>query len=136
MSELPERKVLKNLLVDLKSRTLSSEDEFKNKQSDFLNGLAEMVAKLKDLGDKHQVEGANSFILLISIIASSFNQLAETVRRSHDDMRLYIKALEQYSVELDKTLTEIFEQAKKQAEEQIEQEEALRKRTSPNFYTA
>lgn len=51
-----------------------------------------------------------------------------------EDLKLYIDALEDYSSELDKTLTDIFEQAKKLAEEQQKKQEELRKRKAPESY--
>jgi hypothetical protein len=48
-------------------------------------------------------------------------------------MKLYIDSLEKYSTELDKTLSDIFEQAKKQAEEQIKQQEELTKKGSTEY---
>jgi len=51
-------------------------------------------------------------------------------------VKFYIETLEEYSTELDGTLTGIFESAKKQAEEQIRQQEELRRRASPESYTA
>jgi len=61
---------------------------------------------------------------------------AKSVHRNAENMKFYIEALEEYSTELDGTLTDIFERARKDAEEQIEQQEELRKRTSPESYRA
>lgn len=69
----------------------------------------------------------------MDLLAEDF---AKSVHRNNENVQFYIDALEEYSAELDGTLTEIFERARKDAEEQIKQQEELRKRTSPESYTA
>lgn len=136
MSDLPERKVLKNLLAELKSRTIASTEDVKEEQDGFFEQVSSLFKKIthinEESGDELR-EVTGDFANLFGIIVLSLRGLMRCVNRNREDTRLYIKALEDYSVELDNTLTQIFEQAKKQAEDQMKENEQLRKRTSPEY---
>jgi hypothetical protein len=75
----------------------------------------------------------SEIIVLMDVLAEDF---AKSVHRNNENQRFYIDALEEYSTELDGTLTELFERARNEADEQIKQQEELRRRTSPDYYTA
>jgi hypothetical protein len=139
MTELPEKKVLKDLLIKLKARTLSSEESFQKTQADSFTSLKDILLKLIELNKDatgRDKEIAKGFLTLVSLIGSDFKGISESAQRYHQDLKLYLETLEQYSTDLDKTLSQIFEEARKQGEEQIKEQEELRKRTSPDFYTA
>jgi hypothetical protein len=140
MGELPEKKVLKDLLTKLKSHTISSEEDLKKEEERFTKRFEESHTRLLAVTKKCEntpevkeaTEAFSEIILLMDILIEDF---AKSVHRNNENLRFYIDALEEYSTELDGTLTEIFDRARKEAEEQIKQQEELRKRTSPDSYT-
>lgn len=141
MSEFPEKKVLKDLLIKLKSHTIASEEELRRDEERFMKRFEEAHGKLRALAKKCEtapslkdaVDSFSEVILRIDLLAEDF---AKSVHRNEENVKFYIETLEEYSTELDGTLTGIFESAKKQAEEQIREQEELRKRASPESYTA
>lgn len=141
LSELPEKKVLKKLITKLKSLTITSEEELKKEEVNFNNLFKETYAKAKQVAEekkdkpemKEIIEEVGNVILFLRLFSDNFPR---SVHRHCENIKLYIEALEQYSIALDKTLTDLFEQARKQAEEEIKQQQELSKRTSPDAYTA
>lgn len=141
MEELPDKRVLKDLLAKLKSHTIASEEELRKEEERFIKRFEESHEKLKLLAKKCEtepnpkdaVDAFSEVIYRMDLLAEDF---AKSVHRNTENVQFYIGALEEYSAELDGTLTEIFERARKDAEEQIKQQEELRKRTSPESYTA
>lgn len=140
MTEMPEKKVLKDLLTKLKSKTLTSADEFRKTEGK----LAEPVRTYRDqLVEVSKLEAAKKVPDLLEVIHGlirfmdfldiQIKDYANIVHRNYDDSTIYIEALEKYSTELDNTLTSIFEHANKQAEEQIRQQEELSKRTGSTY---
>ena len=140
-TEFPERKVLKDLLTKLKSHTIASEEELRKEEERFMKRFEESHGKLKALAEKCEtaprvkdaVDAFSEVIIRMDLLAEDF---AKSVHRNAENVKFYIEALEEYSTELDGTLTDIFERARKDAELQIRQQEELRKRTSPDSYTA
>lgn len=141
MSQLPEKKVLKDLLAKLKSHTISSEEDLKKEEERFTKRFEESHTRLKNVARKCEnnpeakeaTEAFSEIMLLMDVLVEDFGK---SVHRNNENVRFYIDALEEYSTELDGTLTEIFDRARKEAEDQIRQQEELRKRTSPDSYTA
>lgn len=141
MEEFPDRKVLKDLLAKLKSHTIASEEELRKEEERFIKRFEQSHERLKLLAKKCEtqptsrdaVDAFSEVIYRMDLLAEDF---AKSVHRNSENVQFYIDALEEYSAELDGTLTEIFERARKDAEEQIKQQEELRKRTSPESYTA
>ena len=86
--------------------------------------------------DKKQIKAAISASLGLEVIQLHLliDMLETCSTTTLEDFKLYIDALEQYSSELDKTLADIFEQAKIMAEEQQKQREEIMKRKSPESY--
>ena len=140
MSELPERKALKEILLKLKTKTLASEKYYRTSSSDLLKGFEEIenLSKKRLKVEEGDVPEIIEFKLkLKSLMHGIYERVHEAIFLSYsicDDLKLYIDSLEIYSTELDKTLTSILEQARKQAEEQIKQREELMKRKSPESY--
>jgi hypothetical protein len=141
LTEFTEHKVLKDLLTRLKSHAIASEEDLKKEEERFIKRFEESHNRLRTVANQcennpeaKQAFGAFSEITaLMDVLAEDFTQ---SVHRNNENQRFYIDALEEYSTELDGTLTDIFERARKEAEEQIKQQEELRKRTSPDYYTA
>jgi cysteinyl-tRNA synthetase len=141
MGEFPEKKVLKDLLTKLKSHTIASAEELRKEEERFAKRFEESHERLRTLAKRCEttpnltdaVDAFAEVIRLMDLLAEDF---AKSVHRNDENVKFYIEALEEYSTELDGTLTDIFERARKEAEEQIRNQEELRKRTSPESYTA
>ena len=82
---------------------------------------------------KDAIDTFTEVIVRMDLLAENF---AKSVHRNNENVNFYIDALEEYSTYLGGMLSEIFERAKKDAKEQIRQQEELRKRTSPESYTS
>jgi hypothetical protein len=139
MSEMPEKKVLKSILLELKSRSLASSDEM-NKQQDAFYAMFETInSKMKSFNTKDMApqskELVNTLGELFYVVTVGVSNLTKTLHRSQEDMRLYVKTLEEYATELDNTLTQIFAQAKQQAEEEIKHMQELAERTPTKPYS-
>ena len=133
MSKLPERKALKEILIDLKSKTLTSEQRYKQLETEIIDLFENCEREVLKLTQKRK-----DLIGLVSIVESLRLHLRNFVSNSNttlEDMQLYIKSLERYSTELDKTLTDIIKEAEKLANEQIKQQKELMKRKAPKSYT-
>ncbi len=141
MTEFTEHKVLKDLLTKLKSHAIASEEDLKKEQERFIKRFEESHNRLRTVAGqcennpqaKQVFDTFSEIILLMDVLAEDFTK---SVHRNDENQRFYIEALEEYSAELDGTLTDIFERARKEADEQIKQQDELRKRTSPDYYTA
>jgi len=133
MSEIPERKVLKQVLSNLKTKTISSQDSFKKslgRQMQIFDAAEQSAEKLNQL----QKDASSKRIHeIVSTLQDVFARTAVEALGLLDDLRIYIESLESYSTELDKTLSDIFEQARKQAEEQMKQQEELMKKGSTEY---
>lgn len=68
---------------------------------------------------KDAVDAFSEVIIRMDLLTEDF---AKSVYRNNENVKFYIEALEEYSTELDGTLTHIFERARKDAEEQIKQQ--------------
>lgn len=136
MSDLPERSILKEILKKLKAKTLTSETRLINSNTDVYNKIADVWKEFKELIDERQI-GTDAY-QRIALVLRELHLLVDILTNysttTLEDFSLYTDALEQYSSELDKTLTDIFEQAKKLAEEQQKKQEELRKRKAPESY--
>ena len=141
MSEMPERKALKEILLKLKARTLTTESIYRTASSSFLKIYDEANEKFVEDTKVEQddppeiVKFKMRLQYVLRIIYERVYGLFSLSINMCNDLKLYIDSLETYSTELDKTLTNIFEQAKKAAEEQIKQQEEIMKRKSPESYT-
>ena len=136
MSEVPEKKVLRELLLELKTKTLRSEERFLKSQADVYGKISELWKTLTEMLEKNQIE--KDVVSLLGFILRELHSLIDMSSTCStvtlEDFKLYVGALERYSSELDKELTGIFEQAKKIAEEQRKKQEELMKRKPPETY--
>lgn len=136
MSEAPEKKVLRELLGKLKVKTISSETQFQKSRVDLYNKITNFWKTLTEMVEKKQIDMETASFLgfvfsgLDGLIDMALTHSITTL----EDFKIYVGALERYSSELDKTLTDIFEQAKKMAEEQRKKQEELMKRKAPETY--
>jgi len=138
MAELPEKKVLKNILLELKSRSLSSIDEMNKQQISFLGLIQSINSKFKSIDPKNDPNAKivkDALDELFYVLSIGVADLTKILYRSQEDAKLYIKTLEEYSTELDNTLTQIFAQAQQQAEKEIHHMEELAKQTPTKPYS-
>ena len=131
MSELPERKVLKEILLKLKTKTITSQERYNlaaKEVNSIFKGVSERAIKRGGpLPPKEE-------LILLTTLDDAVKMFIINTYGVLEDIRLYIEALEHYCAELDKTLWDAIEQAKKEAEEQIKKQEELMKRKSPESY--
>ena len=129
MAELPERKVLKETLIDLKAKTIRSRSSVATSIKTFIDTLDEIKQKTEEIhkSQKEQVPHgpAEAVSMYITTIEKWFIDLASTYFSALDDESMYIKLLENYSTELDKTLYDAIEAGKKKAENQTEEQNKL-----------
>lgn len=131
MLKAPEKKILKEMLVKLKTKVINSQKMFfgfsltmSTSMNETLKESLESLKKMPEGKDKTQ------FLLMLNVlnnINQNLNLLITSISSLIGDMNLYIETLERYSTELDNTLTDIFEEARKIAEEQRKQQ-ALKKK--------
>lgn len=91
---------------------------------------------MKEMVKEGQIgtDASQSLALVVRELHFLVDILTNCSTTTLEDFKLYIDALEQYSSELDKTLTDIFGQARKLAEEQQKKQKELRKRKAPESY--
>jgi len=138
MSETPQRNVLKEMLMKLKAKVIDSQKMFfglsitmSATQTQTLKESLDSVLKMPE------GEAKTTALLTLSLFNSwnqNLNLLNTNIVALINDMNLYIETLERYSAELDNTLTKIFEEAKRMAEEQLKQQEELKKK-EPSYRT-
>lgn len=133
MSEIPERKVLKNILSKLKSKTVISERRFKN-SLEHNDKLFDTILKDVEKTSEKGSEVHKPIYQLVSRLADLFSNFSLEALGLIEEYELYIESLESYSTALDKTLWSAIEQARKEAEEQIKKQEGIMKRKSPESY--
>jgi len=136
MAEPPERKVLKNLLVKLKAKSIASQNAFEKSYEDLGKTLMEFYNATKKFADQNpNDESAKDMkTLLVSITTLiGFHNKEATI--AIEDLKLYVDALEDSYKELDETFEKaVYEPARRQAEAMIKEQEELSKKTKPEFY--
>ena len=132
MSEMPERKVLKEMLVKLKAKVIDSQKNLFLLSAGLSEGMSKELTESYEKIIKMTDDRVRTVSLLIWSIFKTwkhnFNLLNANIGALIGDMDLYIETLEKYSTELDSTLTDIFEKAKEIAEKKRKQQEELRKK--------
>jgi len=130
MSELPERKVLKETLLTLKTRVITSQRAFFqlsiSVSKEIEKTLKESLDQVLEMPEGKKKTESLLMLTLVNTLNQNSNLLLTNIGYIVDTMNLYIDTLERYSMELDNTLTSIFEEAKKRVEEQQKQQEELR----------
>ncbi len=130
MSELPEKKVLKNTLMKLKANVLTATEAYNEEIKRFNELMSYTVKGLQGLetsGVEKQRVGA--VVVMLAIIGQHVEQVVKGSLETINDWRTYTEVLENYSAELDNTLTKIFEDAIKQSLEEVEKQKELFKGT-------
>jgi hypothetical protein len=130
--EAPERKVLKEMLLKLKTKTITSQTMFAGLSLSMSTSMTEWLKNAFE-GVLKMPEGeAKKSALLMLVVFQTWNQnlslLNVSIGNLIGDMNLYIETLEKYSTEIDNTFTSIVEKARKMAEEQQKQQEEQRKK--------
>lgn len=132
MSAPPEKKILREMLLKLKAKIITSQNMFFalsiTVSESNTKTLQEILEKATEMPEGKEKEKFLLFLALLQTMNQNFNMLTTNVGYLVDDINLYIDTLERYSTELDNTLTDIFEKAKQYAEEQRKQQEELRKK--------
>ena len=130
MSKTQERKILKEMLRKLKAKALNSKTRLEDSTTNVYLKIADVWKEMTQVIDEEQIKIDVSRRL--GFVIRELHLLVEMLHTCSatalEDFNLYIDALERYSSELDKTLTDIFEQAKKMAEEQRRKQEELMKK--------
>ena len=136
MSETPEKKVLREMLAELKAKTIGSEERFNQSRLDLYNKVIGTWKRLTELLEKKKIgKEVGIYLGLILRELHAFVDMSFLYSDTAlEDFKIYLSALERYSSELDKTLTSIFERAQKIAEEQRKKQEELMKRKAPESY--
>lgn len=137
MAELPERRVLKEVLSDLKAKTLKSQNRAANSASNLLtlmdkinNTIGEYAQIQKGTANEKAADAIHTGVM--NMISWVIDVLQEYSSAS-DDMNIYVRSLEKYSIELDKTLYDAIEEGKKKGEEQIKEQNELMKRKTDDY---
>jgi hypothetical protein len=127
MSEMPEKKVLKMALTKMKANAITAIDKY-NTRVKSINELLSII--FKGFGDTSSLpprdkEIAKSLRTVFTSLLQEVTELETESLETINDWRAYTEVLENYSAELDGTLTKIFEDAIKQSTEQIEKQKEL-----------
>lgn len=119
MSEAPERKTLKETIAKMKAKNIASYNFyiatvkiFQDSTKSLIKQLQEAASQLK----KEDQKKIDAVIMLLGVIGKDGTHLVNSSLNAINDLKLYIDILEDYSTELDGTLADIFEKAKKNAE--------------------
>jgi hypothetical protein len=127
MSELPEKKVLKNALTKLKANAITTNEKYNTQVKSFSEYLKMVANGLQDIPKPsgQDARRIGAVIILLADIEQKVGQLVNGSLEAINDWKTYTEVLENYSAELDNTLTKIFEDAIKQSEERIEKQKEL-----------
>jgi len=125
MSEIPDRKVLKDVLARLKANILKVESGYREAVFRSYQDSQDLLIKIQELEKKYPA-AYPSFSVLVAVVSRNYSDLNAQSLGVIDDLKLYIESLEKYSAELDqafwgsieKQAQQIIEQQKKQEEEQ------------------
>lgn len=128
MSESPEKKVLKQTLAKLKSKTITSLESYGESTRNTFQLINSLVASFEKCTSQLEGGQKDAMQTIVFMFEDVRNDVTQLVRRSLDvidDWRTYTDVLESYSTELDNTLENIFEKAIRDSEEQIQKQKQL-----------
>jgi hypothetical protein len=128
MSELPEKKALRLALGELKSRSLSSLEMYNLTTKNFKELYESIITSFQKNAPKDPSKDTgpyNAMMTLLLLIGQSHNDLIWRSTETIGNLNSYVRVLENYSTELDNTLSKIIEDAIKQSAEQIEKQKEL-----------
>jgi len=129
LSEPPERKVLKQTLVRLKSKTITSFELYAGYTETISENLIKAINILKEniprIEEEETKRTAEFIELALTGISSELSRLFKQSIDVIDNWRIYTDVLESYASELDKTLNKIFDEAIKASKEQVKKQKEL-----------
>jgi len=121
MTESPEKKVLKEMLVKSKTKLIESQKLFVTLSLSMSSSLnQDLKSALTETLKLPEGQAKTFTILLISYLNTlnhNLNLMNTMTASLIGDMNLYIETLERYSTELDSTLNSIFQMARDKAKE-------------------
>ena len=139
MAELPERRVLKETLTDLKTKTIRSKSDLIQSMKNLVEFLNDIRQKSYELHESQKDKLPSGPALLVlqytDAIRQQVHSLIKECLNTLDDNSAYIKLLESYSTELDKTLYDAIEAGKKEAKAQTEERSKLVNRNEKSYVT-
>jgi len=129
LSEPPERRVLKQTLVKLKSKTITSFELYAGYTETISESLIKVISILKEnipkIEDEETKRTAEFILLALTGISSELTRLFRQSIDVVDNWKIYTEVLESYASELDKTLNRIFDEAIKASREQVKKQKEL-----------
>jgi hypothetical protein len=137
MAELPERRILKDVLSDLKAKTIRSRISAIESAKGLLEQLQEFkqtATKIHDSQKDKLPEGPAKMLLqYLTYIESKVIDLINGYGRMSEDDSTYIKWLEKYSTDLDSTFYGAIEKGVKEAEEQAKKQSELMSKKKDDY---
>ena len=112
MAEVPDRKVLKDVLARLKAKTISTEKHYHDLFDNTLALFNGILAATKDFERKLGAETGT--ITALTYLRSAFVDSHIGAISLVDDLKLYTESLEKYSAELDQAFWGAIEKQAKQ----------------------
>jgi len=128
VSKTPERDVLKETIAKLKAKNIASYNFYLATVKVFQDSIESLVKQLQEASsqlEKGDQQKIDAVIMLLSVMEKDGTHLVTSSLNAINDLKLYVDILENYSTELDSTLTDIFEKAKKYAEEKTKEQREL-----------
>jgi hypothetical protein len=137
MAELPERKLLKEVLTDLKAKTIRSKSSVEQSikvLTDYLSAVKQKTYEIHEAQKAQIPDGSAKLVYEYTVeIENRVTDLMKEYLRASDDDSTYIKWLEKYSTDLDKTLYGAIEAGTKKAEEQIKEQNELMSKKKEDY---
>ncbi len=144
MSNACDATVLKNLMLYLKTKSLTSENAFKmgaKDSNDMLMDLFSIFQRYYDQAPETDKQILHSILDLIIVLSQQVRTSLKQAESALDDSKIYIAALESAYKTMDGTFEKsVAEPAKKEAEAKVKEEEERNKplddlrKVRPRFY--
>ena len=131
MSDSPERNMLKETIGKLKTKNITSMTNYFQMVKAFNTNLQKLVNSINDSSSKANQKEKGTFdaiILMLGTIVDDMNKVIANSLETIEELKLFSDTLESYSIQLDNSLSEIFAQAKKNAEVKTQEQEAIMKK--------
>jgi hypothetical protein len=128
MSKTPERDVLKETIAKLKAKNIASYNFYLATVKVFQDSIESLVKQLQEASSQLETrdqQKIDAVIMLLSVMEKDGTHLVTSSLNAINDLKLYVDILENYSTELDSTLADIFEKAKKYAKEKTKEQKEL-----------
>jgi len=133
MSESADRKALKDVLAKLKAKTISSQEYYGNNIKATIQRFSELTAKVRELAKGDTTGLAKTYLDMMDLFKRDYYDTAiESLNVLHD-YKVYTESLESYFARIDEAVMEFVEQGKKDAQEQIKQQDEIIKKGSTDY---